>query len=318
MEWAHRIAAAVIIFWVLQDVPFFIFVDIRSNVCGIYNSFWHAYYTYVCFWFLYMAIPITIMMIFGILAYRNLRGLTSMQLQGADQQLTLIICGQISMIIITVLPTCIQNAYAQITVTANKSAEQKSLEFFIANIISFLAAIGLGCSILGYGHGSFASQIQHITGSGLYSLAIAHLNNDKQLDVIVANSAAVNGIFDVVMFYSMPYGSQPSSLVVADFSCDGKMDFRLINNGTDSLSIYLRTESPDGTLCVTPDFIYQLGEASAENCTKVNNNKQKCVGHSAVITCNHDQWTITQVCKKGTKCQQRPKSNPDAFCAPKN
>ncbi|CAF1288437.1 unnamed protein product [Adineta ricciae] len=78
------------------------------------------------------------------------------------------------------------------------------------------------------------------------------------------------------------------------------------------------SESPDGTLCVTPDFIYQLGEASAENCTKINNNKQKCVGHSVIITCNDSQWTITQVCNKGTKCQQRPKSNSNAFCAPKN
>ncbi|CAF1688224.1 unnamed protein product, partial [Adineta ricciae] len=146
IEWAHRIAAAVIVLWMLQDVPFYIFVDIRSNVCGIYNSFWQTYNTYVCFWFLYMTIPIVIMIIFGSLAYRNLRGLTSVQLQGADQQLTLIICGQIATIIITVLPTCIYNAYSQITITANKSAEQKSLEFFIANIISFLAAIGLGVS----------------------------------------------------------------------------------------------------------------------------------------------------------------------------
>lgn len=93
-----------------------------------------------------MTIPISIMIIFGLLAYRNLRGLTSVQLQGADQQLTLIICGQITMVIITVLPTCIYNAYSQITSTVSKSAEQKSLEFFIANIISFLAAIGLGVS----------------------------------------------------------------------------------------------------------------------------------------------------------------------------
>ncbi|UJR12153.1 hypothetical protein I4U23_016330 [Adineta vaga] len=84
------------------------------------------------------------MIIFGVPAYRNLRGLSSVQLQGTDQQLTLIICGQIAMIIITVLPTCVFDAYAQITSTVNKSAEQKNLEFFMANIISFVAAIGLG------------------------------------------------------------------------------------------------------------------------------------------------------------------------------
>ncbi|CAF1288419.1 unnamed protein product [Adineta ricciae] len=274
-----------------------------SNVCGIYNSFWQAYYTYVCFWFLYMAIPITIMMIFGILAYRNLRGLTSVQLQGADQQLTLIICGQISMIIITVLPTCIQNAYAQITVTVNKSAEQKNLEFFIANIISFLAAIGLGGTFyiflvisstfrrqckrclfhfclnknatvapinnstsakqpntgtdniavfLDRGDGSFANRTTYSTGSSSspYSLSVEYFNKDAYLDIIVANYnnnkvgvflGRSNGIFDIVMLYSMSYGSHPSSLVVADFSRDRKMDFGVINNGTDSFSIYLQT-----------------------------------------------------------------------------
>ncbi|CAF1501646.1 unnamed protein product, partial [Adineta ricciae] len=105
---------------------------------------------------------------------------------------------------------------------------------------------------LGYAGGSFRNRTTYSTGSSSspYSVSVGYFNNDTYLDIIVANynnnKVGVflghgDGIFDIVMLYSMPYGSHPSSLVITDFNRNGKIDFAVINNGTDSLSIYLQT-----------------------------------------------------------------------------
>ncbi|CAF0763731.1 unnamed protein product [Adineta steineri] len=105
---------------------------------------------------------------------------------------------------------------------------------------------------LGHGNGSFKNQMTYSTGSGSgpYSLAVADFNNDTFLDVLVANYDGNNqgvfvgygnGTFANFLVVATNYGSHPSSVVVGDFNNDKKPDFAVINNGTDSLDIYLQT-----------------------------------------------------------------------------
>ncbi|UJR38660.1 hypothetical protein I4U23_031326 [Adineta vaga] len=74
------------------------------------------------------------------------------------------------------------------------------------------------------------------------------------------------------------------------------------------------SESLNKTLCITPEFIYQLGEASYEPCKKFNNGKQKCVGNMGFITCTKDEWIITDICEQGTTCQRQSTSNQHVYC----
>lgn len=105
--------------------------------------------------------------------------------------------------------------------------------------------------ILGYGNGSFGRQVIHPTGTGSYpcSIAVGYFNNDKKLNIIVAkygiHSVGVflgvgNGTFGGMTSFAVGYGSHPFMVAVGDFSNDGKLDFAVANNGTDSLDIFLQ------------------------------------------------------------------------------
>jgi hypothetical protein len=106
--------------------------------------------------------------------------------------------------------------------------------------------------ILGYGNGSFGYQTMYSTGPGSYpcSIAVGYFDNDKKLDIIVANygihSVGVflgdgNGTFASMTSFAVGYGSHPFMVVVGDFNKDAKLDFAVANNGTDSLDIFLQS-----------------------------------------------------------------------------
>ncbi|CAF0772505.1 unnamed protein product [Adineta ricciae] len=142
---ARRIGIGVAVFWIVQSVPYLVFVDLRSNVCTICNSFWQVYNAYIDFWCFYTILPVLMMTIFGILAYRNVRALKDMRKsQGVDRQLTHMVCGQIVLIIVYVAPYATFNAYSLITAAVIKTLEQKSIDYLLANITGLLSVFGAG------------------------------------------------------------------------------------------------------------------------------------------------------------------------------
>jgi hypothetical protein len=104
--------------------------------------------------------------------------------------------------------------------------------------------------LLGHGNGSFANQTTYLTDSAPQFVAVSDFNNDSFLDIIVAisdiNKIGIflgygNGTFGDLVKFAMGYGSSPFFVVVGDFNNDEKVDFAVINNGTDSLKIVLQT-----------------------------------------------------------------------------
>jgi hypothetical protein len=103
--------------------------------------------------------------------------------------------------------------------------------------------------LLGYGNGSFASQIITSLGSSRpLALAVGHFNKDNHLDIAVANYdtstiallfGSNDGSFPAKAIYYMGYDSIPYSLVVADFNKDNKIDIAIVNYGTSNLAILL-------------------------------------------------------------------------------
>jgi hypothetical protein len=102
----------------------------------------------------------------------------------------------------------------------------------------------------GYGDGSFANQLTYFTSFAPHFVSVGDFNNDSFLDIIVTISDISiisiffgygKGTFANLMKLSMNYGSLPSSLVVCDFNNDMKLDFAVVNEGTDSLQIMLQT-----------------------------------------------------------------------------
>jgi hypothetical protein len=108
--------------------------------------------------------------------------------------------------------------------------------------------------LLGYGNGTFASQITYPTGSGSrpYSVVVGDFNYDTFLDIVVAyygmNSIGVlfgngNGSFASPRVTSLG-SSRPLSLAKGDFNKDNRLDIAVANYGT--LTIAILFGSNDG------------------------------------------------------------------------
>lgn len=103
--------------------------------------------------------------------------------------------------------------------------------------------------LLGNGDGTFANAETYIGGSSPSALALADLNNDGNLDIVITNKVAdgritilfgngQGGFPDYLEISSR--GSMPSDLAVDDYNKDGLLDIAVLNTGSDRLAVLLR------------------------------------------------------------------------------
>jgi hypothetical protein len=104
---------------------------------------------------------------------------------------------------------------------------------------------------LGQRNDILASQITFSTnlGSGPYFITVSNLNNDDQLDIIVANYHAdnigiflgyVNGTFAIQETYFLGLGSNPCSVASGYIDPDHQIDIVVSNNSIASVSVLVR------------------------------------------------------------------------------
>ncbi|CAF2841430.1 unnamed protein product [Rotaria sp. Silwood2] len=102
---------------------------------------------------------------------------------------------------------------------------------------------------LGYGNGSFSSQMTYTTGisSRPVSLAIGDFNHDSRLDIAVANYGTNNvgvllgcgnGTFPLIT-YRYRNNSYPAGVAIGDFNNDSRLDIAVANSGTDNIGVLL-------------------------------------------------------------------------------
>ncbi|CAF1308453.1 unnamed protein product [Adineta steineri] len=99
-------------------------------------------------------------------------------------------------------------------------------------------------------------------------VAAGDINNDNEMDVIVANSgtntigiflSTGNGDFKKQQTYSTGSGSQPYSIVINDFNNDNYSDVAVANYGTNSIGIYFTNGNGNDTF--THYQIFSLGSS---------------------------------------------------------
>jgi predicted nucleotidyltransferase len=104
--------------------------------------------------------------------------------------------------------------------------------------------------LFGSAYGTFTRHMMFSTGNASHpcSVAVADLNNDQRLDIVVANSgtdnvgvflANGNGTFRSQMIYSTGIRTRPCSVVIGDFNNDTRLDIAVANYGASSVSIFL-------------------------------------------------------------------------------
>ncbi|CAF0975299.1 unnamed protein product [Rotaria sp. Silwood1] len=132
-------------------------------------------------------------------------------------------------------------------IVVNDFNNDHQLDIIVANF--FTSNIGI---FFGYGNGTFAEIIYYSTGIGSSpcSIAVADLDKDNRLDLVVANLGTNNivvfygldnGVFGNPLSYSVNYNARPVSVSIGDFNYDGWLDIAVACYGTDYVEIFLQT-----------------------------------------------------------------------------
>ncbi|CAF4309273.1 unnamed protein product [Rotaria socialis] len=123
--------------------------------------------------------------------------------------------------------------------------------------------------LLGYGNGTFSSQMTYPTGAGSFprSVTVSDFNQDHRMDIVVANQGTnnvcvllghANGTFFNKITYSSGDNSNPMSVAVGDFNRDGRLDITVCNRLAENIGVFLGYASD--SLLSTPD--YSIGNSS--------------------------------------------------------
>jgi hypothetical protein len=140
IEWARRSVFVVIIVWCLHGIPCILFYTILpdSSKCTSINAMYAAYLP-ICILVLICAAPVTIMIIFGYLAYRNIRQTIVLAERHADRQLTKMTLIQVVLVVICIAPSGVNSAYGLITARVAKDANRLIIENFALTVLSLIA-----------------------------------------------------------------------------------------------------------------------------------------------------------------------------------
>ncbi|CAF3673135.1 unnamed protein product [Adineta steineri] len=163
--------------------------------------------------------------------------------------------------------------------------------------------------LLGHTNGTFPLQTVFSTGDLSFptSVAVDDLNNDNELDIIVANSATENvgilygygnGSFTNLNMYSTGVGSIPQAVTTGDFNNDKKLDIAIVDSGTDRVVTLIKYDTGSFRKQIT----FSTGTGSAPEAVAVadlNND-----GWLDFVSCNLDNVGVFLGLDDGTFSNQ--------------
>ncbi|CAF3898201.1 unnamed protein product [Adineta steineri] len=139
IELAYRIVLVTMVVWYLQGIPWILYQNISpiSTTCVRTNAI-YAIYVSVYLLLVLCVIPVVVMIGFGFLTYRNIRLTIALAELRADRQLAKMTLIQVVLVIISIIPYGINNAYGLITTGMTKDANRILIESFISTIVSLI------------------------------------------------------------------------------------------------------------------------------------------------------------------------------------
>ena len=139
IEVAHRIAIGVVLVGWLLGIPWLIYLDISpsTGLCVFTNAGFATFLPIDSLLF-YSTIPVSVMLIFGYLTYRNIRQTTALNQQRADRQLARMICMQVILVAISEIPNGIYNAYSLGTAGTIKNTDRLDKELFASRVVALM------------------------------------------------------------------------------------------------------------------------------------------------------------------------------------
>ncbi len=143
---AYRLTMSFAIFWILHGIPYLIiFTHVYSPItgktsCGIPNAVFGRYNSYGYFLILTGFLPISITIVFALMAFRNIRQLAHHTVplvrRELEKQLTVMVLVQVAFNSFTLLPSNIVSALESNTALMSNPTVAANIQF--ANIMSIL------------------------------------------------------------------------------------------------------------------------------------------------------------------------------------
>jgi len=136
IQWTYRIVVISIVVWSFHSIPTLLYYDISpiNKICVITNSIYNVYISIYILGLLCL-IPILIMLVFGCLAYRNIRQTIVLAQQKADRQLMRMVLIQIVLVVVSMAPFGIYMVYDIITTRIKKDLDRQLKEYFALTIL---------------------------------------------------------------------------------------------------------------------------------------------------------------------------------------
>ncbi|CAF3670870.1 unnamed protein product [Rotaria sp. Silwood1] len=139
-----------IVISILHMIPYCIFVEIRTSLCGIFNPMMSQYLTFFYYPILSGLLPIFIASSFSILAYRNVRRIVRRQIpivrRRLDRQLTAMVLVRIIAFVILTLPYALHRMYTYLTRINQSNPYPYAINNLVGGIISSLFNLNYGIS----------------------------------------------------------------------------------------------------------------------------------------------------------------------------
>ncbi|CAF1359673.1 unnamed protein product [Adineta steineri] len=153
----RRVLCILILFWILYSIPLALFSSLTqlsdgSIACVFINNLgfirFASYFNLPLIWGM---VPITILITFGILTYRNVSLLRNARNRDAAQRhLTSMILLHIIFIVFGTLPYAFYYTYSAITLFTAKTTGRQELEACISNIVAVILYCPNSCAFLVY------------------------------------------------------------------------------------------------------------------------------------------------------------------------
>jgi hypothetical protein len=139
IKWTYYIVIVVIIICCLHGIPYAVFANLSpiTGICIYTNSVFAVYASL----FIFVALTVIVsfvMIIFGCLAYRNIERTTALADQGAQKQVTRMICMQVILVVFSLAPYSIYTIYAWCVYGVNAQANPNSISYFISVVSGLL------------------------------------------------------------------------------------------------------------------------------------------------------------------------------------
>ncbi|CAF1301367.1 unnamed protein product [Adineta ricciae] len=135
IKWAHRISIMVIIFWCVYCIHIFFVVRIvpSTKVCTSDNPS-YLVYSVVYLLAIICGIPVSIMTLFGLLTYRNIRETIALAELNYDRQMIRMTFIHAVLVAVSLIPFGINNAYSLITAGTVKNLNRQMIEYLVSTI----------------------------------------------------------------------------------------------------------------------------------------------------------------------------------------